>query len=305
VPRRALLVRAGTPQQGDGPGDGGGPQLARARAEPPGDLVGAPLALYPQVLEGVGDGAARGVRLDVGVRRVREADRDLARDAGQADVGGAVGIEVHDHRAADRVGPDGGARALDDGEVAGDGVEPQVAGDGLGLQVAGDGVRADRAGERHQGRVARDALHRGRAPYARDDGGGADHTHLDPGLRRDRQGDHRVAAPALAVQQLQEALPGQVLVRHRQGAALLGDHQGRSLDLRDLEPSGTFLGAHDVHRAVDDADVELSHGLVEGEFRGLRDGPLGHVGPPVYAPYRVLRDSRYIAPRRLPRHSFR
>src|SRR5690606_41708637 len=29
------------------------------------------------------------------------------------------------------------------------------------------------------------------------------------------------------------------------------------------------------------------------------------VGPPVYAPYRGLRDSRYIAPRRLPRHSFR
>ena len=107
-------------------------------------------------------------------------------DAVQADVGWArpVRVEVEDHVAADRVGPHAGARALDDGQVAGDGVEAQVAGDGLGLHVAGDGVGAYRAGEADEGGVAGDALHPVAAVDPGDDRGGADHADLDARARR-------------------------------------------------------------------------------------------------------------------------
>src|SRR5690606_28869217 len=46
-------------------------------------------------------------------------------------------------------------------------------------------------------------------------------------------------------------------------------------------------------------------GYTKVSFAGSVTDHSDMVWPPVYAPYRVLRDSRYIAPRRLPRHSFR
>src|SRR5690606_41371896 len=73
VPR---LVLAWWPaQQGDGAGDGGRPQLAGSGAQPAGDLVGAPLAVHPEVVEGVGDGAAGRVGLDLRVGRVGQTDQ--------------------------------------------------------------------------------------------------------------------------------------------------------------------------------------------------------------------------------------
>src|SRR4051812_25360053 len=91
---RLLVLRRRPAQQGDGTGHGRGAEPAGAGAEPAGDLVGTPLAVDAEALEGVGDGAARGVGLDLGVRRGGQPDGDLARDAGQPDVRGALRIEV-------------------------------------------------------------------------------------------------------------------------------------------------------------------------------------------------------------------
>ena len=64
------------------------------------------------------------------------------------------------------------------------------------------------------------------------------------------------AAPALAVEPLEEALPGEVLVGHREDSVLLGHQQRRAVDLGDLQAGRTVVGADHVDRAVDDAHVQ-------------------------------------------------
>ena len=128
------------------------------------------------------------------------------------------GVEVEDHVAADGVGPHRAARALDDRQIAGDGVEAQIAGDRLGLDIAGDGVGPHPAGQPDERGVAGDAADVRTPRDAGDHRAGADHADLDPGAGRHGQRDHRAAVPALAVEELQEALPGQVLVGDRECA---------------------------------------------------------------------------------------